>query len=110
MESVEPLAERYARARMFSDAGDFVTASRMLAEVVTEEPDDLSASPLFAPADYHSAQLHRAEAQSRAILRRNPAEEYAHLLLGRTLQRQSRHAEAAPHLRIVEAMSGQTTG
>ncbi|HEX6402819.1 MAG TPA: tetratricopeptide repeat protein [Pseudonocardiaceae bacterium] len=107
MEPAEPLAERYERARMFFDAGDFITAARMLVEVVAEAPGDLSASLLLARAYYHSAQLHRAEAQARAILERHPAEEYAHLLLGRTLQRQSRHAEAVAHLRIAEAMSGQ---
>jgi len=40
------------------------------------------------------------------LLAQDPASDYTHLLLGRTLQRQSRHAEAHPHLRMVAAMTG----
>ena len=37
-----------------------------------------------------------------------PADGYAHLLLGRTLQRGSRHDEATPHLRLAAAMGVAT--
>jgi hypothetical protein len=33
-------------------------------------------------------------------------EHYARLMLGRTLERQGRHAEARPHLRIASAFTG----
>jgi hypothetical protein len=52
----------------------------------------------------HSAQLGRAERELRTIVAENPADAYAHLLLGRTLQRQSRHDEAGTHLRLAAAM------
>lgn len=107
-ETGQSLMERYQRGQVFFDAGDFVTAARILAEVVAEAPDNLAASLLLARAYYHSAQLRRAEAQAREIVERYPAEEYAHLLLGRSLQRQSRHTDAVPHLRMAEAMSGQS--
>lgn len=93
---METLAERYDRARMFFDAGDFVTASRMLADIVAEVPEDVATRLLLARSYYHSAQLQRAEAELRLILERDPAERYAHLLLGRTPQRQSRPHDAEP--------------
>jgi predicted Zn-dependent protease len=104
---VETLAERCDRAQLFFDAGDFITASRLLAELVIEVPNEVSTRLLLARAYYHSAQLGRAEAELRTILQQDPAEAYAHLLLGRTLQRQSRHTEAAPHLRLASAMRGE---
>ena len=43
---------------------------------------------------------------TRAILADVPDEAYANLLLGRTLQRQGRHAEAKPHLAMAELLGG----
>ncbi|MDN5748009.1 MAG: tetratricopeptide repeat protein [Pseudonocardia sp.] len=60
---------------------------------------------LLARAYYHSAQLGRAEDELRRLVGANPADAYAQLLLGRTLQRRSRHDEAAGHLRLAEAMT-----
>lgn len=40
------------------------------------------------------------------MLERDPVEHYARLMLGRTLERQGRQAEATPHLRMAAAMSG----
>ncbi|MEU1166108.1 hypothetical protein ABZ372_39165 [Streptomyces sp. NPDC005921] len=36
----------------------------------------------------------------------DPVEHYARLMLGRTLQRQARHEEAEPHLRLASALAG----
>jgi len=104
--SFETLAERHERARMFFDAGDYVSAARILAGVVADAPADVAVRLLLARAYYHSAQLAKAEAEARAVLERAPDEAYAHLLLGRTLQRQSRAAEATGHLRLAAAMTG----
>lgn len=104
---METLAERFERAQLFFDAGDFITASRLLAELATEVPNEVATRLLLARAYYHSAQLRRAEAELRKVLEQNPAEAYAHLLLGRTLQRQSRQTEAAPYLRLAAAMRGE---
>jgi hypothetical protein len=60
-----------------------------------------------ARAYYHSAQLGRAEAELRTVLGQDPTEAYALLLLGRTLQRQSKRTEAAPYLRLAAAMRGE---
>ena len=61
---------------------------------------------LLARAYYHSAQLGKAEAQLRVIVDRDPVEHYAHLLLGRTLERQGRAEEAAPWVRLAAAFGG----
>ncbi|HEY0637192.1 MAG TPA: tetratricopeptide repeat protein [Pseudonocardiaceae bacterium] len=97
--------ESYQRAVMFFDAKDFITASRLLADLVAEAGDDLALRLLLARAYYHSAQLTRAEAQLRHILDTDPVHEYAHLMLGRTLQRLGRSGEATRYLRLAAAMA-----
>ena len=67
-------------------------------------PEQAAPRLLLARTYYHSAQLGRAEQQLRAVIERDPVEYYAHLMLGRTLERQGRHAEAAPWLRMAAAM------
>ncbi|MFC7245678.1 tetratricopeptide repeat protein [Catellatospora aurea] len=104
------ILEEYERGRLFFDYGDYITAAQILGPVVDEAPDDVAPRLLLARAYYHSAQLHKAEDQLRRVLDHDPAEHYAHLMLGRCLQRQSRHDEARPHLRIADAMGiGGTT-
>jgi predicted Zn-dependent protease len=102
----ETTAVRYDRALMYFDAKDYITAARLFHDLLTELPEDVALRLLLARAYYHSAQLRRAETELREVLTRDPVADYAHLLLGRPLQRQSRHAEAVPHLRLAEAMSG----
>ncbi|GAA5018915.1 hypothetical protein GCM10025734_71320 [Kitasatospora paranensis] len=41
------------------------------------------------------------------MIERDPVEGYAYLMLGRTLQRQGRAAEAARWLRLSAALSGE---
>ncbi|MET9958077.1 tetratricopeptide repeat protein [Streptomyces sp. NPDC006326] len=100
-------AERWARARLFFDAKEYATAARILDTLAAEAPEQLAPRLLLARAYYHSAQLSRAEGELRAILERWPVEDYAQLMLGRTLERQGRPAEAAPYLRLAAAMAGE---
>lgn len=102
---METLSRRYDRATFLFDSGDYIGAARALAEIVATEPGAAGARLLLARAYYHSAQLRRAEEELRRLVGANPTDAYAQLLLGRTLQRQSRHAEAAGHLRLAEAMT-----
>jgi predicted Zn-dependent protease len=97
-------AEEYARALLFFEARDYTTASRILAGIVEAVPRNLAARLLLARSYYHSAQLSRAEAELRSVLEQDPAEAYAHLMLGRTLERQNRPREAVRHLRLADAM------
>ncbi|MFF1560583.1 tetratricopeptide repeat protein [Streptomyces sp. NPDC058279] len=100
-------AERWERAGLFFEAKEYASAARVLATLTAEVPEQLAPRLLLARAYYHSAQLSRAEAELRAILERWPVEDYAQLMLGRTLERRGRAAEAAPYLRIAAAMAGE---
>ncbi|MER5934685.1 tetratricopeptide repeat protein [Streptomyces sp. NPDC002054] len=100
-------AERWQRAQLFFGAKEYATAARILATLAGEAPEQLAPRLLLARAYYHSAQLWRAETELRGILDRWPVEDYAQLLLGRTLERQGRAAEAAPYLRLAAAMAGE---
>lgn len=99
-------AERWERALLLFDAKDYTAAAGLLAEVVAEVPDQTGPRLLLARAYYHSAQLRRAEEQLRTIIDHDPVDHYAHLMLGRTLERQGRHDEAARWLRLAEAFTG----
>lgn len=103
----ETIAERWERAQLLFEAKDYAKAAQLLAEVVEEVPFQTDLCLLLARAYYHSAQLGRAEAQLRVIVDRNPVDHYAHLLLGRTLERQGRADEAAPWLRLAAAFTGE---
>ncbi|MFI2372802.1 tetratricopeptide repeat protein [Streptomyces sp. NPDC018833] len=100
-------SERWNRAQLFFDAKEYVTAVRILRGLVEEVPEQVAPRLLLARAYYHSAQLRRAETELRAVLERDPVEHYARLMLGRTLERQGRPDEAAPHLRMAVAMGGE---
>ncbi|WP_432010813.1 tetratricopeptide repeat protein [Streptomyces cucumeris] len=103
----ETLAERWARAGLFFEAKEYTEAARILTTVVEDEPEQIAPRLLLARAYYHSAQLARAEEQLRAVIARDPVEAYAHLMLGRTLQRQGRDREAAGALRLADAFRGE---
>lgn len=106
------MAERYERARGLFEHGEYQAAAQALSSLV----DDSALEPpvhgttelrlLLARSYYHSAQLSRAERVTRAILADVPDEAYANLVLGRTLQRMGRAAEARPHLAMAELLGG----
>ncbi|GLW58412.1 tetratricopeptide repeat protein [Kitasatospora phosalacinea] len=102
----ESTAERWARAQLFFDSKAYSDAALILAGVVAEVPEQVGPRLLLARAYYHSAQLRRAEEQLREVIGRDPVEHYAHLVLGRVLERQGRAAEAAPYLRLAAAFDG----
>lgn len=102
----ETTAERWDRAQLLFEANDYTAAAKLLAEVVAEHPGQTGPRLLLARAYFHSAQLKHAEEHLRAIVDRDPVDHYAHLMLGRTLERQSRHEEAAPWLRLAAAFEG----
>ncbi|MFE0257612.1 tetratricopeptide repeat protein [Streptomyces sp. NPDC059010] len=99
-------AERWERAQLFFDAKDYAAAARVLGKLVEEVPEQTGPRLLLARAYYHSAQLRRAESELHVIIERDPVEQYARLLLGRTLQRQGRDEEAEPHMRLASALAG----
>lgn len=100
-------AGKYDQATFAFEARDYITAAPLLEELVTAEPDNIAVRLLLARTYFHAARLRRAEDELREIIARDPSETYAYLMLGRVLQRQSRHDEAVGPLRIAAAMSGE---
>lgn len=94
----------YERAQVYFEMNDFAQAARLLEPFAAEQPRSVSVRLLLARAYYHSAQLQRAEAEFRAVTELDPVEDYAWFGLGRALERQSRHTEAASSFRMAGAM------
>ncbi len=94
----------YERAQVYFELRDYEQAARLLEPLAAEQPRSVSVRLLLARAYFHSARLRRAEAEFRAVTELDPVEDYAWFGLGRTLERQSRPAEAAPCFRMAAAM------
>ena len=73
---------------------------------LAEEPANTGLRTLRAWAFLMRAQLQRAEAELAGLVEENPADDWSRHALGRCLERQSRYAEALPHLRLAATMSG----
>jgi predicted Zn-dependent protease len=101
---VDDLLSEYRRAAVLFDAGDPIRAARILEPIVAAEPENAGARLLLARSYFRSAQLNRAEAQLRSLVERDPTDHYALFVLGRTLERLGRPAEAVPHLRVASVM------
>ena len=101
---MDDLLAEYQRATVFFEAGDPKGAARILEPVLAAEPGNAGVRLLLARAYFHSAQLSRAEEQLRVLVERDPTDHYALFVLGRTLERLSRPAEALPHLRMASVM------
>ncbi|MGW6401304.1 tetratricopeptide repeat protein [Streptomyces sp. NPDC055134] len=95
---------RWERAKLLFDARDYIAAARILGGLVADRPEQSGPRLLPARANYHSASLSRAESELRVLLERDPGDAYAHLLLGRTLERLGRAEEAAPFLKVARIL------
>jgi Tfp pilus assembly protein PilF len=101
---------------LFAHRDYYGTARALVALLADVEASDerpphalTDARLLLARAYFHSAQLLRAEATAREVLAEDPTEAYAALLLARTLQRQSRHVEAAGAMNLARALGAPGT-
>ncbi len=81
-------------------------ALELLEPALVEEPDNRGLRSLRAWAFLLRAQLEKAEAELRELVDEVPDDDWARYALGRALERQSRFAEALPHLRLAAVMSG----
>jgi len=126
MNTTTPFSLRLSWAEGLFERGDFLAAATALAELVEEvdssqarseaSSDEATADGvlhsvtglrlLLARAYFRSAQLGRAESTLARVIEEAPTDAYAHLLLGRTLQRAGRHAEAARPLALAEVLGG----
>lgn len=132
MSATTPFSQRFASAQSLFERGSHQAAATVLAELVDEAekasasrdglgPDETGdrAEPLLhgtaelrlllARAYYHSAQLGRAEAVLLPLVEQCPTDAYAHLLLGRTLQRAGRNADAARPLALARMLGDYET-
>ena len=119
MNTTTPFSLRLSWAEGLYERGDYLAAANALAGLVDEvdspEQDPSSEGVLhsvtelrllLARAYFRSAQLGRAEAALVRVIEDAPTDAYAHLLLGRTLQRAGRHDEAARPLALAEIFGG----
>jgi predicted Zn-dependent protease len=81
-------------------------AIALLDPAIDREPDSTSLRTLRAWAYFQSAQLHRAENELARLVDDCPTDVWARFALGRVLERQSKYADALPHLRLAAVMSG----
>ena len=81
-------------------------ALEVLEPALEADPDNAGLLTLRAWAYLIRVQLQRAEADLERLIADNPTDDWAQHALGRCLERQGRHAEALPHLRLAAAMSG----
>jgi len=118
MNTTTPFPLRLSWAQGLFERGDHVAAATALAELVDEVESSRTTGTaddavlhsvtdlrlMLARAYFQSAQLGRAEATLNEVIEQSPTDSYAHLLLGRTLQRAGRHAEAARPLALAEIL------
>ncbi|GAA3967286.1 tetratricopeptide repeat protein [Thermobifida alba] len=96
----------YRRGRQHFDLGDPIGAARVLAPLAEAEPRNRTVLELLGRSYFHSAQLAKAEQTFRKLIELDPCDAWAHIALARSLERQNRESEAAPHRRMHAIMSG----
>ncbi len=99
-------ADAYQQAWDLIEASAPLKAIEILGPAIEAEPSSTSLRTLRAWAYFKSAQLGRAEADLSQLVDEAPTDVWARFALGRVLERQSKYAEALPHLRLAAVMSG----
>lgn len=95
---------KYLSADLFLAMGQPIEAARVLEAVVAAEPENQAALELLARSWFASAQLNRAEQALTRLVEVAPADGWARRALARTLERQSRAADATVHHRVADAL------
>ena len=101
------LHSEFLKADLFLAMGRPTEAARILEPVVAAEPANEAALEMLARSYFASAQLTRAEKALTRLVALAPANGWARRALARTLERQSRHAEAVPHHRMADALGAR---
>jgi predicted Zn-dependent protease len=94
----------FLRADLLLAMGQPAEAARILERVVEAEPANEAALEMLARSYFGSAQLTKSEGALTRLVERAPANGWARRALARTLERQSRTAEAVPHHRMADAL------
>lgn len=84
---------------------DPLAALQFLAPLLREHPDHPDVMLLATRAYFKSAQLNKALELAEKMVEANPADFYARMLLGRTLQRLGRADKARGHLRMIHEIA-----
>jgi predicted DsbA family dithiol-disulfide isomerase len=100
----------YRWAESLLDQRDPLGALVLLRPLLTAHGGDRAVRLLAARAWFASAQLHRARAALAELVAEHPDDAYAHVLLGRTLQRLGRPEDAARYLRLGGSMAPAYAG
>lgn len=98
------LHSEYLRADLFLAMGQPIEAAKVMEKVIAAEPENQAALELAARSWFGSAQLNRAEVALTRLVHLAPANAWARRALARTLERQSRAADAAVHHRVADAL------
>jgi predicted Zn-dependent protease len=98
------LHSEYLRADLLLAMGQPLEAARVLEAVLAAEPENQAALELLARSYFGSAQLVRAEQALTRLVGLAPANGWARRALARTLERQSRAADAVVHHRVADAL------
>jgi predicted Zn-dependent protease len=98
--------DAYREARLLLEESSPHEALEILEPAVEAEPGSASLRTLRAWAYFQAAQLQKAEADLATLVEQGPTDVWSRFALGRVLERQSRYAEALPHLRLAAVMSG----
>ena len=105
--------DRWVRAQALFEERSYREAAVLLTELLDDATDvghELTdVRLLLARSLFHSAQLDGTIRVATELLEHDPNEPYAHLLVGRALQRKGRADEAQPHLRLAELLGGYRT-
>ena len=102
--------DRWLRAQALFEERAYREAAVLLTELL-DDPGEVvheltDVRLLLARSLFHSAQLDGTIRVATELLEHDPNEPYAHLLLGRALQRKGRRDEAQPHLRLAALLGG----
>jgi Flp pilus assembly protein TadD len=98
------LHSEYLRADLYFSLGRPSEAARILEPVAAAEPANTAVLELLARSYFGSAQLQRAEDVLTRLVELAPANGWARRALARTLERQSRAADAVVHHRVADAL------
>ena len=99
-------ADAYRQAWQLLEERQPRRAIALLDPALEAEPGSASLRTLRAWAYFQTAQLGRAEADLLRLVEDCPTDVWARFALGRALERQSRYADALPHMRLAAVMSG----
>jgi Flp pilus assembly protein TadD len=100
--------ELYREASRLLDERRVRQAAVVAEELARVEPDAPSALELLARIYFAGARLEKAAEVFGRLVDADPADAYARIGLARSLQRLSRHDEAAVHARIAAALAPGT--